>query len=146
MNKYSDSSAKNIKQCHPVLVVVFVFVLKYIDHKVTTGGRKKGPQNKLFKSGKSKVEWPLSKHNKTPSHAVDAYPWISGKISFNQGNCIEFASIVKMCSKKLGVPIRWGGDWNQDGDQSDERFRDLGHFELDVEEYKKTVWFKIYGL
>ena len=30
----------------------------------------------------------------------------------------------------LGVSIRWGGDWDKDYDEKDERFRDLPHFEL----------------
>jgi len=32
--------------------------------------------------------------------------------------------------KEIGVAVRWGGDWDRDGDTKDEKFRDLPHFEL----------------
>jgi hypothetical protein len=30
----------------------------------------------------------------------------------------------------MGIAIRWGGDWDQDGFVADERFLDMPHFEL----------------
>jgi peptidoglycan LD-endopeptidase CwlK len=30
----------------------------------------------------------------------------------------------------MGIEIRWGGDWDGDGDLSDHKFNDLPHFEL----------------
>lgn len=34
-------------------------------------------------------------------------------------------------AKELGTKIRWGGDWNRNGDSKDEKFYDGPHFELD---------------
>jgi peptidoglycan L-alanyl-D-glutamate endopeptidase CwlK len=31
---------------------------------------------------------------------------------------------------KITHKIRWGGDWNMNGEWKDEKFRDLVHFEL----------------
>ena len=36
----------------------------------------------------------------------------------------------KDAAKELGVSIRWGGDWNMDGNSKDEQFYDGPHFEL----------------
>jgi len=31
---------------------------------------------------------------------------------------------------RLGVPIRWGGDWDRDDRTSDNKFNDYVHFEV----------------
>jgi peptidoglycan L-alanyl-D-glutamate endopeptidase CwlK len=33
-------------------------------------------------------------------------------------------------AKLKGILLRWGGDWNMDGRTTDNKFDDLGHFEL----------------
>ena len=47
---------------------------------IVCGHRNKEDQNKAFAEGKSKLKWPKGKHNKLPSQAVDAAPYISGNI------------------------------------------------------------------
>ena len=42
----------------------------------------------------------------------------------------ELAAIVKYEAKKLNVNVRWGGDWDGDGDYTDQTFDDLVHFEF----------------
>ena len=32
----------------------------------------------------------------------------------------------------MDINLRWGGDWDQDTEVKDNRFDDLGHFELDT--------------
>lgn len=41
-----------------------------------------------------------------------------------------FAGIVKGIAFSMGLEIRWGGDWDQDGKTLDEIFSDMPHFEL----------------
>jgi hypothetical protein len=41
-----------------------------------------------------------------------------------------FAGYVKGIAMMLGIPIRWGGDWNSNNDLKDNNFDDLPHFEL----------------
>ena len=41
-----------------------------------------------------------------------------------------FAGFVKGVAYKMGIPIRWGGDWNNNNDLKDNNFDDLPHFEL----------------
>ena len=43
---------------------------------------------------------------------------------------VDFAGYVKGVAEDLGIAIPWGGDWDGDGDFSDQRFHDLPHFEL----------------
>ncbi len=33
-------------------------------------------------------------------------------------------------SGEVSHKVRWGGDWDRDGDFNDETFKDLWHFEL----------------
>ncbi len=37
---------------------------------------------------------------------------------------------IRKVAKKEGVEIRWGGDWNDNGEYRDEKFLDLPHWEL----------------
>ena len=37
-------------------------------------------------------------------------------------------------AKRKGIKLRWGGDWDRDGELSDNRFNDLGHLEIDTVE------------
>jgi len=40
------------------------------------------------------------------------------------------AGVIMACAHEEGVKIRWGGDWDSDGDYHDSSFIDLPHFEL----------------
>jgi peptidoglycan LD-endopeptidase CwlK len=33
-------------------------------------------------------------------------------------------------AKELGIKVRWGNDWDMDGDLNDQKFIDSPHFEL----------------
>lgn len=41
-----------------------------------------------------------------------------------------FGGFVKGIAQHMGIPIRWGGDWDGDNQMSDQKFDDLPHFEL----------------
>ena len=40
------------------------------------------------------------------------------------------AGHIQSIAIRLGYKIRWGGDWDRDGDLTDQTFMDLGHFEI----------------
>jgi peptidoglycan L-alanyl-D-glutamate endopeptidase CwlK len=40
------------------------------------------------------------------------------------------AGVILTCAKQLGVKLRWGGDWDGDGNRLNNKFNDLAHFEL----------------
>lgn len=105
--------------------------LGLIDISILEGHRPEEEQNRLFKGGKSKVQYPNSKHNKTPSEALDAAPYVGGKASFDYRHCIYLAGIICAVGTWLGIKIRWGGNWDMDGEPlTDQGFQDLVHYEV----------------
>ncbi len=127
-NKYSSTSAQRLKQCDLRLQDVFNTVLETIDHTIITGGRDGVTQNEMFRTGKSKVQFPNSKHNSAPSMAVDAAPYpIDWK---DRERATLFAGFVMGIAKEKGITLRWGGDWNSDWQVKDNHFDDLWHFEI----------------
>jgi len=132
--RFGSRSKKNLRTCDPQLQRLFNVVVEGFDCSIIQGRRSKALQDKYFAEGKSKVQWPNSKHNVLNptdlSHAVDVAPYINGKISWDSCQCYFFAGYVLRVSEELGIDIRWGGDWDQDRDVNDQTFRDLIHFEI----------------
>ena len=128
MPKFGRASKKRLKTCDEVLVFLFEEVVKYFDCTVLEGHRGKKLQNKYFKEGKSKLQYPDGNHNKIPSFAVDVVPY---PIDWEDRERMTYiAGYVKRIALMLGIPIRWGGDWNGNNDLKDNNFDDLPHFEL----------------
>lgn len=75
MPKFSKRSLKNLSQCHPDLQRIADQLIKEMDVVVICGHRGEKEQNEAFARGTSKLRWPRSKHNKTPSLAFDACPY-----------------------------------------------------------------------
>jgi len=101
-----------------------------MDFSVIEGHRGKDKQDEYYASGKSKVRFPDGKHNKKPAKAVDAVPYIDGSLSWNKLHCCVLAGVILACAAKLGISIRWGGNWDMDGEPiTDQDFQDLVHFE-----------------
>lgn len=114
-------------------VVRKVLELSIMDMTVICGARSKAEQDRLFALGKSKTPWPKSKHNALvgKSKAVDVAPYINNKISWNFNDCCFMAGMIIAVGKTLGVDIRWGGNWDGDGEIiTDQTFQDLVHFEI----------------
>jgi len=138
--RYSVQSQEKLSTVDPRLAGVLVEALKLgiIDIYINFGARDEKTQNRLFSEGKSKVQYPNSKHNigekagRELSEAVDAVPYISGRGPlWDRALCCFLAGIVLTTAHRLGVPIRWGGNWDQDGEPLlDQGFDDLAHFEL----------------
>ena len=88
-------------------------------------------QDEAFAAGKSKKQWPDSKHNVKEdelSLAVDVAPY---PINWeNLKRFYHFAGYVKGVADQLDITIRYGGDWDMDNDLDDQDFMDLVHFEV----------------
>lgn len=95
------------------------------------GHRDRDTQESLFASGASTLRYPDSKHNKKPSEAVDFQPYpyprsepkLWGALGYLAGRAFAIA-------QEEGFKIRWGGDWNGNGDLTDQNFDDLFHIEV----------------
>ena len=117
-----------LETCHEDLQQVFYQVIKHFDCSVLEGHRGEELQNKYFDEGKSKVKFPKGKHNANPSNAVDVVPW---PIDWDDTDRMYyFAGFVKGIAAMLDIPLRWGGDWNDNTEVKDTGFKDLPHFEL----------------
>ncbi len=133
MPSLSEKSVEKLYQCHPDLRKLVAEVVKHYDITVICGHRNEADQTQAVRTGHSKVNFPNSKHNSTPSLAVDIIPF---PVDWNDRNRFFYlAGIVKACANSLGIKIRWGGDFNQDQNFKNDSFVDLPHFELVGEQY-----------
>lgn len=128
MPSFGRKSKERLLQCDQRLQLLCFELIQVMDVTILCGHRDKDEQNKLFKEGKSKLEWPYSKHNRYPSIAVDVAPypidWDDKKRFF------MMAGLMFGLAKTHGIKIRWGGDWDGDMNFEDQSFNDLPHFEL----------------
>ena len=128
MPKFGKRSKMRLATCDDELQNLFYEVVKYFDCSIIIGHRGEKDQNKAFKEGKSKVRYPKGKHNSDPSNAVDVAPY---PIAWDdKERFIYFGGFVKGVALEMGISLRWGGDWDNDTQLSDQKFNDLVHFEL----------------
>lgn len=148
MPRYGARSKRELETIHPDLRQVLLRVIEHIDHTILKGRRGRDAQNAAYETGRSGKRWPDSMHNcpvqtkkakatwaEDPdgkSLAVDIAPW-----PIDWHDLTQFAYLagqIVATGRELGVDIRWGGDWDGDGQGNwrdpDNYFDDLVHFEL----------------
>ena len=128
--KFGKRSLERLETCHPDIQKLMHLVIDRTkeDFTVLEGIRTKEVQDKLFSEGKSKLKYPHSRHNINPSMAIDIAPYPIDWHDTSRFN--KLAHVVLECAAELKLNVRWGGDWDMDGDTSDQTFNDLPHFEL----------------
>lgn len=128
MPAFSARSRAQLETCDQRIQDIFNRVIDTVDCTIIEGHRDEERQNEMFRTGKSQLRWPASKHNSSPSLAVDvaAYP-IDWK---DRERATLFAGYVLGIAENMGVRLRWGGDWNRDWQVTDNSFDDLWHFEI----------------
>lgn len=128
MPRYSRISRDRLQTCHKYLQDLFNKVILTFDCIILEGNREEILQNSYFSTGKSKLNWPGSKHNCFPSLGIDVAPYpINWK---DLSRFYYFGGYVKGMAASMGIPLRWGGDWDDDTQVLDQRFKDLVHFKL----------------
>jgi len=128
MPAFSESSEDKLETCDPRLQEILRTVIQFYDFTIICGTRNEADQNKAYSSGNSKVQYPDSKHNSSPSLAVDVAPF---PIDWNElPRFYALAGRIQQVADMLDIPIRFGGDWNDNDITKDNRFNDLCHFEL----------------
>ena len=128
MPRFGKASERRLSTVHPDLQLVMRVAIRYFDFTVIYGFRTEKAQARAYKAGRSKAEWPKSKHNKRPSSGIDIAPW---PVQWEDTESFVYlAGFIMAIAQNLGIAIRWGGDWDSDRQVFDERFRDYGHFEL----------------
>ena len=128
MAKFGKKSKEKLATCDKRLQDVFNEVIKYVDCSILEGHRDERAQEKYFEEGKSKVRYPMGRHNSKPSRAVDVVPY---PIDWNDRERFHlFAGYVLGVASRMGYTLRWGGDWNMNFEVDDNKFDDFPHFEL----------------
>ena len=136
MPKFGRRSRERLKGVDARLVSVLNEVVKYFDITVIEGLRSQERQNELVEQGKSKTKF--GKH--VQGKAVDIAPY---PIDWKARDDFHYlGGFVLGIAAKLGVNLRWGGDWSSpslDKDvmsgreqrtTKDNGFDDLVHFEI----------------
>lgn len=123
MPVFSVRSEERLVQCDPSLIKVMRRAILEYDFIVACGYRGEAEQNSAYASGLSGVRWPMSKHNKKPSVAIDVYPYPyePNAKDYGQRQALMATHILAIASR-LHVPMVWGGHWK--------RPYDPAHFEL----------------
>ena len=128
MPSLSIASKVKLDECHPDLKRLVEEVIKSMDVTVICGHRPKDEQELAFAEGRSKVHYPNSNHNMLPSNAVDIAPY---PIDWNDVRRFYYmGGYVLATAERLGIKVRWGGDWSGNFDIKDQNFHDLPHIEL----------------
>lgn len=132
--RYSEASIRKLETCHGELQIIALEMSRKYNCTVVCGTRSLADQQKAYNSGASKVKPGDSKHNCFPSNAIDLVPyeavllWKEGK-DLKPRKYKEFSSAVFKIANEYNIKIRWGGDWDLDGDSSDQTFMDFAHYE-----------------
>ena len=128
MYKFGKRSLANLASTDKRWSHIMHEVIKVVDCSIIEGHRSKERQDYMVQTGRSKVKWPHSKHNESPSKAIDAVPY---PIDWNDTDRIRaFAFFVKGVAHSLGYKVRLGADWDGDFTNKDQSFNDLPHMEL----------------
>ena len=156
MPQFSKRSQDRLDTCHSFLVELFGRVVKGFDCTILEGARSQNRQMILLGEGKTKLKYPLSKHNiglesgRKLSAAVDVIPypidwryegdmWDASQeheldeyleIHHNIERWFMFIGYVKGIAAEMGVPLICGADWDGDNCMADQQFDDLPHFEI----------------
>ena len=138
MPTLSANSLAKLDTCHSdIITVIKKSIVNGPDFTVLCGERSAAEQYELYQQGRTKPGKIVtnidgvnnkSMHNHTPSLAIDIAPY---PIDWaDEDRFIYLGGYILGVADTLGIKFRWGGDWKQNGQTSDERFLDLPHFEL----------------
>ncbi len=127
MPQFGKNSRTRRDTCEPKLIEVLDYTIQRIDCSVIWGHRGHDAQQEAFRSGASKLRWPLSNHNASPSKAVDVIPWPTGYDSIPE--FYELASYMFAGAAHIGVHLKWGGHWKNYTGKGDQD-RDWAHWEI----------------
>jgi len=124
MYRFGKRSKKRLKGVNSKLINILNELIKIMDVTIIEGVRSQERQNKLVSEGASKTKY--SKH--IEGKAVDLAPY---PINWEDRERFHYmGGMLRGIAKQLNTNIRWGGDWDSDGEIADNSFDDLVHVEL----------------
>lgn len=158
-HELGTGSQKQYDTLHSDLKTVVQWVLMHclVDFTITEGHRPIERQFELYKKGREfvngrwklvKPKWKVTnidgykvkgKHNYDPSLALDFCAYVPGKVKELMWDTVHLtyigASFIAAGEALYGQgaishKVRWGGNWDKDGDLDDNNFYDRPHVEL----------------
>lgn len=121
MPSFGKSSTRKLSSCDQRLQDICNEAIKHFDFSVICGFRCEAEQNAAYNGGASQLDWPNSKHNSTPSPAMDLTPW---PLNWqDEQSFIELSKVIMAVAERQGTKLTWGGSWVS--------LVDMPHYELD---------------
>ena len=128
MPKFGKKSKERLKGVDTKLVNVLNELIKIMDCTIIEGVRSEEKQQEYFKKGKSKIDGITKKGMHQLGKAIDLAPY---PIDWNDRDRFHYmGGMIRGIAKQLNVNVRWGGDWDSDGQTKDNSFDDLVHVEV----------------
>jgi peptidoglycan L-alanyl-D-glutamate endopeptidase CwlK len=128
MPKFGSRSKKRMKGLDSRLIDILDELIKIMDVTIIEGLRSAETQNKYYLDKKSKLDGYKKKSKHQTGRAVDLAPypvnWKDTKRFYYMGG------MIRGIAKERNIKIRWGGDWDSDGETKDQTFMDLVHIEV----------------
>ena len=124
MPKFGKRSREKMRGVDSRLINVMNELIKLMDVTIIEGLRTKERQEELVAKGASKTKF--SKHIEGKALDVAPYPidWE------NRDGLYYMGGMIRGIAQQLGYDIRYGGDWDSDGQTKDNNFDDLVHIEI----------------
>jgi len=128
MPRFGKKSKERLKGVDTKLVNVLNELIKIMDCTIIEGVRSEEKQQEYFKKGKSKIDGITKKGMHQLGKAIDLAPY---PIDWNDRDRFHYmGGMIRGIAKQLNVNVRWGGDWDSDGQTKDNSFDDLVHVEV----------------
>jgi len=121
MYKWGKRSLRRRAELHPDLQAIADDALLEMNVTILCGHRGESKQTAAFNAKKSKLRFPLSKHNRLPSRAMDIAPYPVKWDDINR--FIEMGVLIERIAERRGIKIVWGGRWKS--------LKDYPHVELE---------------
>jgi len=132
--KLSNRSLRRLEGVNPKLINLLLLAIKRtpVDFGVAWMGglRTAEEQNQLFKEGYSQRDGYEKISNHQLGDAVDLNVFVGSKMVESEKMLCLIAGVMFSCANELNIRVRWGGDWDEDGDIRDNKFNDMYHFEI----------------
>ena len=135
--RFSQKSEDRLQTLHPDMrrVVRRALSFQVMDFTVLETLRDEARQEIMVKNGASKTM--DSRHLANEDGLAEAadllpYPYNVNGVDVWQDKqrFAVLAGLMYAAAALENVPIRWGGDWDFDGNNADSAFHDMPHFEL----------------
>ena len=124
MYKFGKRSRDRLRGVDVRIINILNELIKIMDVTVIEGLRSADRQKELLAKGATKVKY--SKHMDGKAVDIAQYP-----IDWKDSDRFHYmGGMIRSLAKQLNVPIRWGGDWDSDGEVKDNGFDDLVHIEI----------------